>query len=698
MSFLSPLFLIAVSAIGLPLIIHLLNLKRPQRIQFSTLAFFKELQKTTIRKIRIKKYLLLLLRLLAIACLAIVLARPFLPPGLNTSANSQAPSLNAILIDNSISMSRIGEKGPLLEQAKEIVQSIQESSKDEDRFILQVTNGEAQYTTIIGHNQLVRRIDDIDISSSGNYTNQRIENLYQILEEAPYENKRLFIIGDGQLTQFKDQGLPQSPGQLISSTYIDLGNVDVQNTAITNLESSTNMIGARLPVNLSVTVQNKSDVPIANQFVSLEFMGELVGQYSLSTEANSSQIFRFEVIPQEVGSSNGRVIIEGDEFTLDNEYFFTIEVPETRKILWINEENDLSASLKSYTEVVLEASGNNDSQLSYLKSESEFLGTDEIFEYDIIILDGIKSVPEYAINNLQDFVQSGRGVIFYPSQEGDIRNYNNFLQQFNIGDFEGIVGEYASFRPVARGNGFLEDHPIFTGLFERSDNEALRIADPDVYYYYKLKPSSSPGGFNIISLNTGDPLIREKRFGDGKLIISAIGNTPGWSNFSVKPLYAPFYYRSLLYVASSEEGGFSNHQLGKPFRWTGNLDAEQSSIIVNSETIIPESRITANGSELTYSAENWNPGWVTLTDDNKTYSVAVNLERNESDFGNENIGRLFNDIAYVNTTGIGEQSIENEIKASGFGREIWSWFMLAGLFFLIAESLISVFYKAETIS
>ena len=65
MSFLSPLFLFAVAAVGLPLIIHLLNLKRPQKVAFSTLAFFKELQKTAIRKIQIQRYLLLFIRLLA---------------------------------------------------------------------------------------------------------------------------------------------------------------------------------------------------------------------------------------------------------------------------------------------------------------------------------------------------------------------------------------------------------------------------------------------------------------------------------------------------------------------------------------------------------------------------------------------------------------------------------------------------------
>jgi hypothetical protein len=699
MSFLSPLFLIAISAVGLPLIIHLLNLRRPQKVQFSTLAFFKELQKTTIRKIRVKRYLLLLLRLLAISCLALVLARPFLPPGLGSGTSSQAPSLNAILIDNSISMGRIGEQGPLIEQARQIVESIEQSSKDSDRFILQVTNGEAQYTTIIGHSQLLNRIGELEISSSGNYTANRMLSLKQILKDAPYENKRIFVVSDGQASQFSGD-MDWEEDRTITTTLIDLENVEVQNTAITGIESSTNMIGVGLPVNISVNVQNKSEVPVANQFVSIEFGGQLVGQYSLSLESNVSQTFTFEVVPSEVGSNNGKVIIEGDEFTADNEYFFTIEVPETRRILWVREEQP-ATDMIDYTEVLLQASGENDAQLSYDESGIEILGTSEIGQYDAIILDGLATIPEFAFSNLLEYVQGGNGIVFFPSEEGNVPNYNDFFRLFNVGSISGILGEYASFRSIARVDELQEDHPIFTGLFERENEENLRVANPDVYYYLKLNPSSSPGGFNILSLNNDDPLIREKRFGDGRLIISAIGNTPGWSDFAVKSLYAPFYYRAMLYSASSDEGGFVLHELGDVFTWTGDIDMESVEIGVGDETVIPEARVTATGVEVTFPGEDWTPGWVTVSDEDEVHSVAVNLNRTESSFttiSEDEMEEKIEGISYVDASGIGGEDLQSEIRASGFGKEIWSWFMLAGLIFLITESLVSVFYKAETIT
>ena len=181
MSFLNPLFLFALIAVGLPLIIHLLNLKKPQKVPFSTLAFFKELQKTTIRKIKIKQFLLLFIRLLAVFCLALVLARPFLPPGFNFFGDPNTPSLNAILLDNSISMGRINEKGPLFDQAKNAIRYITESAKENDRFVIQTTNGMPQLPSVMGSNMTVRKVNALELEPAGNYTGARLSSLLDYL-------------------------------------------------------------------------------------------------------------------------------------------------------------------------------------------------------------------------------------------------------------------------------------------------------------------------------------------------------------------------------------------------------------------------------------------------------------------------------------------------------------------------------------
>lgn len=289
MSFLNPIFLLALIAVGLPLLIHLLNLRRPQKVAFSTLAFFRELKNTTIRRIRIKKYLLLLLRLAAIACFAMVLARPFLPPGLSGGGNTQAPTLNAILLDNSISMSRIGTKGPLFEYGLEIIRQIEGSSKDDDRFMLQVTNGEGEYGSIMSHSNIQKAMESVAIRPAGNFIDKRLQELITSVREAPYQNKNIFLITDGQYSQL--QKLEDQELDDITLTVIDVGDVEVQNTMVSEITTSTNMIGANIPFILNVELANRSDVNAVNQFVSLEFEGENAGQYSVALEPKEEKIF-----------------------------------------------------------------------------------------------------------------------------------------------------------------------------------------------------------------------------------------------------------------------------------------------------------------------------------------------------------------------------------------------------------------------
>jgi hypothetical protein len=218
-----------------------------------------------------------------------------------------------------------------------------------------------------------------------------------------------------------------------------------------------------------------------------------------------------------------------------------------------------------------------------------------------------------------------------------------------------------------------------------------------------LSKSTSGTGFDLMTMNNGDVLVYEKRFGEGSLMIAAIGNDPGWSNFPVKPLFAPFYYRLLLYSASSDQGGFANYQLGDSFSWRGNIDGEKAVIKVGKDVVKPTVDVVPSGIRLRYPAEEWTPGWITVTDETKEYILSANLNFTESNFleiNEEELQNLMQDseLTWLDAAEMREEELQDEIMSSGFGKEIWNWFMLAGLLFLIVETFVAMWYKAETVS
>ena len=78
MAFATPLFLAALAAVSVPIIIHLIYRLKKRQVIFGTLRFLKIVQQKNARMLQIREILLLLLRIAAFACIALAFARPFL--------------------------------------------------------------------------------------------------------------------------------------------------------------------------------------------------------------------------------------------------------------------------------------------------------------------------------------------------------------------------------------------------------------------------------------------------------------------------------------------------------------------------------------------------------------------------------------------------------------------------------------------
>ena len=78
MSFLTPLFLLGLAALAVPVLIHLTQKERKSVVQFPSLMFLRKIPYESVQRRRIRDWLLLALRLAAIALIVTAFARPFL--------------------------------------------------------------------------------------------------------------------------------------------------------------------------------------------------------------------------------------------------------------------------------------------------------------------------------------------------------------------------------------------------------------------------------------------------------------------------------------------------------------------------------------------------------------------------------------------------------------------------------------------
>lgn len=107
MSFLAPLLLFGLPLAALPILIHLINQRRFQNIDWGAMRFLLEANRMSRGFARIRQWLILLLRTLAIAALVLAVARPLARGALGLLAGGRADT-TLILLDRSASMSQRG--------------------------------------------------------------------------------------------------------------------------------------------------------------------------------------------------------------------------------------------------------------------------------------------------------------------------------------------------------------------------------------------------------------------------------------------------------------------------------------------------------------------------------------------------------------------------------------------------------------
>ncbi|MDQ8204022.1 BatA domain-containing protein [Pelagicoccus sp. SDUM812003] len=129
MSFLAPLFLAGLALIAGPILFHLIRQAPRNRIPFSSTELLDHSQPKTESRRRIQNPLLLIIRCLVVALLALAFARPFFPEQSLSSA-SFTPSIDRVLlIDMSASMQRPGVSDSLEESVREILSAAAPQSR-----------------------------------------------------------------------------------------------------------------------------------------------------------------------------------------------------------------------------------------------------------------------------------------------------------------------------------------------------------------------------------------------------------------------------------------------------------------------------------------------------------------------------------------------------------------------------------------
>jgi hypothetical protein len=194
MSFVFPILLSGLALLAVPVLIHLIRRQKPRTLPFPAFRFLLQRHRTNLRKLRLRHWLLLTLRLLVLAAICLALARPRLfsePFGLS----ADRPVAAVLLFDTSYSMDyRTSDGVSRWEEAKkrglELLDQLPEGSR-----VAILDSGEAAATGpgawLASLNQARDRIARLRLRAANAPITTRLENAYRLLAEMAGDNRSL---------------------------------------------------------------------------------------------------------------------------------------------------------------------------------------------------------------------------------------------------------------------------------------------------------------------------------------------------------------------------------------------------------------------------------------------------------------------------------------------------------------------------
>ncbi len=558
MTFLNPLVLLGMAAAAIPVLLHLLNLRKLRTVEFSTLTFLKELRQSSIRRLKLRQILLLIVRTLLIIFIVLAFARPALRGNLAGGFGSRAASTIVIILDDSYTMLISDEGGLRLKQAKDAAAHIVDLMKEGDEaYLLKLSDLPKATVDPATHDLTLLRkvIGETGVSGVRRTVEEGLHVASRLLARSANANKEIYIVSDMQETQFAERRERSAVASLfpgrVGVFLVRVGDKPAANGGIDSVALLSSLLEAGRPLTVSALVRNFSAAPVRNNIVSVSLDGTHLAQQNFTAEPWGSATTTLDATPKKSGFAEGEMEIENDLLEFDNHRFFALSIPEM-----------ISASVAAETPAEAQfvtlalGAGRSDSTRGGIVTSfitPDRLATLDLRTTDAVILLDIASLGAGDADRLAAFVRRGGGLIIFPSARATMNASASALLR--------SLGMPAGFSVTAASPGHENtiqrvdfDHPLFHRMFETGGMPGkAKIEVPAPSIARSIVTAAGKSSRVIMTMDNGAPFLTEQKVGDGKVLLFAVSPTLGWSDFPLKGIFAPLLLRAANYVSGRGE-------------------------------------------------------------------------------------------------------------------------------------------------
>ncbi len=644
MQFKHPEFLFALFLLLIPIVIHFFQWRHYKTEYFTNVRLLKQVVAHSKKRSALKKWLVLLTRLLGLAALVMAFAQPFMPSevGLHDAAET------VIYVDNSYSMQQKGERGELLEQAvQELVQGV-----PEEKTVRFLTNDRTFPSGRMG--DLKNELLKIQYSSAPDAFHTVALRAQNAFSGALDDGKHFIAISDFQKKNFED---PITLDSTIVLSYVQLKgkgapNFSIDSIALEDRDSEYRELIAYL------SSSEKGDYHLA---VDL-WDGETIFAKNNAHFADEKRTAVAFPIPKRQEIQEGKLVIEDHQLRFDNTFFFSLQDTQKIQVVTVSEKPEDQLFLKK---LFKSEEFNLDQELA---NEIDY---QQFGQAHLIILNGLSIFPPGLEAMLKEHFKKGGYLTLIPPRDSRMEGYNTLLQNLGMQGYTGQVEEDLKLTTIHF------SHPLYAGVF---DGEIDNFQYPTIHAHYGYK-----GGAPILEYNNQEAFLAK----NGRVYIFTASFSPHVNNFVQSPLIVPTFYNMALQSFQPPKPAYvigeqNKVEIALPMTETGVVHLTRKGV---EGDLIPPQRRFDSKIELDLSAYPTDQGIYRLSIGERNLgTLAFNhaREEHEMNFMNFQSERAVSD---------GLKQFLRMEDYENTADTFWKWFVTFALMALIAEFLILKYLK-----
>ena len=625
MNFLAPLMLFGLLAIAIPPILHLLNRKEAKPQVFPAMEFLRRAYRKTARRLKMKQWLLLALRMLLFAFLALALSKPMWSPQVNPLLSGsdhlgELEGTQVILFDQSYAMDYLldeKEGRRLFDLARShALRVLAESSGPAAVITFGAETKSLSQSLTADHQLLSSGLKELKVSQSYGQLDEALSLAYQLLRDRPkVEAKQITLLSTPNRSFDSASSPPPELGkvrlsQVDLTTRVDLGSqkldsaldlpkISLQarkklaNHAITRLTLSSAPQRGEDQWRAEVEIANYSPEPMNLWPIWVELEGEVLvrgfvtlapyesGMKRLYFKAKvdlSSQQETDQTKITSMQAKKGWIKLANDPLPIDDQWPFWIEAKKPTKLLALNgdprptpHEDELFYLERALAPQVL--GGAQKVQIQSRLMLGADLKDEQLEGVDIILLANVPRPSLTLARQIKSHLEAGGGLWLAPGARTEIDTWNRALGDFLPRPLRGMrrAGDAASVqsRGVARLNEFDIDHSLLRP-FEAPQRSSLALAEIEKYILFDPKPT--PQSAVIIKLNEGSPFLMTRQVAQGRVVMFAGPLDREWNDLVIRPDFVPLASETVRFLSRDINGGQLSTQLGSSLKLELNGD------------------------------------------------------------------------------------------------------------------------------